>query len=78
MKNISTENEIEYSNECGPFFEIKYTPITQPISHWRCYLFGNKPGGNGFVLTFEEDKKRPNFFIRFFMKICLGCTWVKE
>lgn len=47
------------------------------LSKWTCYLFGNTPGGRGFVFVPSEDCV-PNRFIRFFMKICLGCTWEKS
>ena len=45
---------------------------------WRCYLYGSykKPGGTGFVYQPTEGNV-PNFFIRWMMKVCLGCKWVK-
>jgi hypothetical protein len=52
--------------------------ITQPkLSNWTCYLFGNRPGGMGMVYTPAEGQV-PNRFVRFMMRICLGCTWVKK
>jgi hypothetical protein len=52
--------------------------ITQPkLSNWTCYLFGNRPGGSGIVYTPVEGLV-PNRFVRFMMRICLGCTWVKN
>ena len=52
--------------------------ITQPKnSNWSCYLFGNRPGGMGMVYTPVEGEV-PNRFVRFMMRICLGCTWVKK
>jgi hypothetical protein len=52
--------------------------ITQPkLSNWTCYLFGNRPGGAGIVYTPQEGQV-PNRFVRFMMRICLGCTWVKD
>jgi hypothetical protein len=46
-------------------------------SNWTCYLFGNHPGGMGMVYTPVEGQV-PNRFVRFMMRICLGCTWVKK
>jgi hypothetical protein len=61
--NISTDNK---------FF------IHQPKqSNYTCYMFGNRPGGMGMVYTPAEGQV-PNRFVRFMMRICLGCTWVKN
>jgi len=61
--NISTDNK---------FF------IHQPKqSNYTCYMFGNRPGGMGMVYTPAEGQV-PNRFVRFMMRICLGCTWVKK
>lgn len=46
-------------------------------SDWSCYLFGNKPGGVGMIYVPTKDQV-PNWFVRWMMKICLGCTWVKK
>jgi hypothetical protein len=52
--------------------------IKQPKhSNWSCYMFGNRPGGMGMVYTPVEGQV-PNRFVRFMMRICLGCTWVKK
>jgi hypothetical protein len=52
--------------------------IKQPKqSNWTCYLFGNRPGGMGMCYTPVEGQV-PNRFVRFMMRICLGCTWVKK
>ena len=51
--------------------------IKQPKqSNYTCYMFGNRPGGMGMVYTPVEGQV-PNRFVRFMMRICLGCTWVK-
>ena len=50
----------------------------QEFSEWKCYMFGNKPETNvGFAWTPLEGEV-PNRFIRWMMKICFACTWVKE
>jgi len=52
--------------------------IKQPKqSNWTCYLFGNRPGGMGMCYTPVEGQV-PNRFVRIMMRICLGCTWVKN
>lgn len=40
---------------------------------WRCYLFG-------LTDTFYVPKKGavPNWFVRWMMKICFGCRWVRN
>jgi hypothetical protein len=43
---------------------------------WECWLFGSTPP-NGFIYT-PVAGKVPNAFIRFMMRICLGCRWVKK
>lgn len=55
---------------------VKFTIIPEP-SNWKCYMFGNKPGGIGMIYIPAKGQV-PNFFIRWMMKVCLGCTWVKE
>ena len=46
-------------------------------SNYICYMFGARPGGMGMVYTPVEGQV-PNRFVRFMMRICLGCTWVKR
>ena len=54
-----------------------YSFYQAPTSNWQCYLFGNTPGGGGMVYRPAFDNV-PNFFVRWCMKIMLGCTWVKD
>lgn len=45
-------------------------------SEWVCYMFG---GSKGDGISWRPLKnKEPNWFVRWMMKICFGCTWVKE
>jgi len=46
-------------------------------SNWKCYLFGNRPGGNGIMYVPSEGRV-PNRFVRFMMRICFDCLWVKD
>ena len=75
------ENNIGEPLKTGVVDYSKYQPLQflqfPKSSNWKCYLFGNRPGGNGFVYTPAEGQV-PNRFVRFMMRICLGCLWVKE
>ena len=46
-------------------------------SEWCCYMFGNKPGSVGMVYMPRKGQE-PNWFVRWMMKVCFDCTWVKE
>ena len=61
--DISTENTIS-------FHSPKY-------SSWKCYLFGNRPGGSG-IMYIPAEGQVPNRFVRFMMRICFDSVWVKE
>lgn len=52
------------------------TLIPPEYSEWKCYLFGND-NSNG--LAYRPLKgKEPNSFVRWMMKICFSCRWVKD
>jgi hypothetical protein len=52
--------------------------VNQPKhSNWKCYLFGNRPGGNGIIYIPQEGRV-PNRFVRFMMRICSDSVWVKD
>jgi hypothetical protein len=53
-----------------------YTINTPEKSEWTCYLFGSKLG-HGFVYNPRKGQV-PNWFVRWMMKVCFDCTWVKE
>ena len=46
-------------------------------SDWKCYMFGNRPDGMG-IIYFPSKGQVPNRFVRFMMKVCFDCLWVKE
>jgi hypothetical protein len=55
-----------------------YTILQVPESAgWTCYLFGTKPGFGGFVYKPSKGQV-PNFFVRWMMKVLLGCMWIKD
>ncbi len=47
-------------------------------SDWKCYMFGNKPEINEGFMYQPAKGNVPNQFVRFMMKICFACTWIKE
>jgi len=59
-------------------FPKEYTFQIQPEqSEWQCYMFGNRPGGVGIVYRPNKGAE-PNWFVRWMMKVCFACTWVKD
>lgn len=60
----------------GDFAASGYTIALPKESGWKCYLFGSTPNGDGMVY-FPREGLVPNWFVRWMMKVCLGCTWEK-
>lgn len=46
-------------------------------SDWTCYMFGNRPGMGGMVYMPAKGRE-PSRFVRWMMRICFDCLWVKE
>jgi hypothetical protein len=66
------------ANDDQNFIGVGCQPFQMPQqSQWACYLFGNKPGGSGMAWR-PNDGEVPNVVVRFFMRVCLGCTWVRD
>ncbi len=60
-------------NSNGPSY--KFNPVPE-LSDWQCYLFGSRQFAEG--ITYRPKAGHvPNFFVRWCMKVMLGCTWVK-
>ena len=51
---------------------------TPKYSDWQCYMYGSKPGSALSTVYRPIEENLPNRFVRFMMKVCLGCTWVKD
>ena len=47
-------------------------------SEWACYMFGNKPNINDGIKYIPKKDCEPNWFVRWMMKVCFDCTWIKE
>ena len=45
-------------------------------SDWQCYMFGSRPDALGIVYRPREGKV-PNLFVRWMMRVCFDCLWVK-
>lgn len=56
---------------------LKEMDVFPERSEWACYLFGNRPGRQG-VIYYPKKGCEPNWFVRWMMRICFDCLWVKE
>jgi hypothetical protein len=56
----------------------EYTFTLPEMSEWKCYMFGNSPETNNGIMYVPRKVHEPNWFVRWMMKICFDCTWVKE
>ena len=70
---------IDVNNPSG--FKVdtsNYTFIQPPeSSEWQCYLFGNRPGSIGMIYRPKKGQE-PNWLVRWFMRVCFDCLWVKD
>jgi hypothetical protein len=55
----------------------KYSLYNQEMSDWVCYLFGATEEIMG-LRYIPVKGKEPNRFVRWMMKICFDCKWVKQ
>jgi len=55
-----------------------YTIKLPERSEWKCYMFGNTPQDNQGFVYIPRKGKEPNWFVRWMMKVCFACTWIKE
>jgi hypothetical protein len=55
-----------------------YTIKLPEQSEWRCYLFGNTPQHDQGIVYIPRKGQEPNRFVRWMMKVCFACTWIKE
>jgi hypothetical protein len=71
MDTLDKINKKEYISTNKSVIINEFTP-----SGWTCYLFG---GDQINGLTWKPAKgKVPNVFVRWMMKLCFACTWVKK
>jgi hypothetical protein len=55
-----------------PIYDCKFKMAKQ--SGWVCYLFGSSDKSPG-LKYYPTKGNVPNFFIRWMMRVCLGCRW---
>ena len=58
--------------------EKTYSFHVEERSEWECYMFGNTPEINTGMVYIPSKGKEPNWFVRWMMKICFACTWIKK
>jgi len=85
-KNISSPWDVDVrENNIGEPIKYDYV-VSSPqslyihnpkMSNWECYMFGNRPGGSG-IMYIPQEGRVPNRFVRWMMKLCFDCTWVKK
>ena len=57
--------------------EYQFNPIQfQERSDWTCYMFGATESDG--IKWNPEKFREPNCFVRFMMRICFDCKWVKK
>lgn len=55
------------------------TDIEVGAPTWTCYLFGYRPGTDGWgIVWYVEDHNVPNAWVRFWMRVFLGCRWERR
>jgi hypothetical protein len=79
MTEQPTNGTIHFDDEDrSKFFraEGEYTFYVPERSEWVCHLFGGRKGKG---ISYRPVKGyEPNWFVRWMMKVCFDCTWVKE
>ena len=68
------EEELLMTESLSKGLTINFQP---ECSDWTCYMFGNRPDGKG-IIYYPAKGQVPNRFVRFMMRICFDCLWVKE
>ena len=66
---VMTENKTDY--------KLQYISLPEQ-SKWTCYMFGNRPWNGMGMVWYPQKGQVPNRFVRFMMKICFDCYWVKK
>jgi hypothetical protein len=49
---------------------------TTEYSEWRLYMFGSLPDKPGMIYKPVKGYE-PNWFVRWMMKVCFDCLWIK-
>ena len=59
--------------ESDDIFWVEPSDIAPKPSGWRCYMFGSEA-----IVWAPVDGAVPNRWVRFWMRIFLGCKWVRD
>ena len=65
-------------DKLGAAPDNSYTFKLPEQPEWKCYMFGNTPHDNQGIVYIPRKGKEPNWFVRWMMKVCFACIWVKE
>jgi hypothetical protein len=58
--------------------DIEYLTIKAPeYSDWQCYMFGSRPDNHGMIYRPIKGYE-PSWFVRWMMKVCFDCLWIKK
>ena len=71
---------LKYDLDTGGFSREESITFVEPPKQadWQCHLFGSDPTGKNPGMVYRPNEFGvPNRFVRWMMKICLGCTWEK-
>ena len=77
MDEQPTNETIRFDNDIYKA-EGTYKFYIPERSEWKCYMFGATPKGNDGISYVPKKGGEPNWFVRWMMKICFDCTWIKE
>ena len=72
------EQQIKAHAKLGAAPDNIYTIKLPERSEWKCYMFGNTPRDNQGIVWVPIKGQEPNWFVRWMMKVCFACTWIKE
>jgi len=76
---IPEQNQVEEKKRQEAYWNEQYACLKLPErSEWSCYMFGNNPKTNDGIKYTPLKGHEPNWFVRWMMKVCFDCTWVKE
>jgi hypothetical protein len=65
-----------FGNEQIGYWNASQNFIPPREGAWTCHLWGSSEG-NGFSWR-PADSQVPNAFVRWMMKVCFACTWVRR
>jgi hypothetical protein len=58
--------------------QIAFAALPKMDTEWQCYMYGSSKDKYGGMVYTPPEGQIPNWFVRWCMRVCLGCTWVKN